>query len=288
MFRARTLLFLAGLLALLAPGAARAQGLLLPRPIRPIPQPVRPLAVKSQKVMMHLDSGALKVEVEQVFYNPNPVQMEGTYLFPLPEGAAVSSFRMTLDKEPVEGKLLSVDEARRIYESYVRRNIDPAILEYVGRNAFQARVFPILPSSERHIFLTYSQPAAFDNGVYRAVYPLNAERVTGQTAGDVSIDCTIRSSQPLKTIYSPTHEIQVKRETDNLARVTFEGKDVRADRDFLLYYTTSEKAFGLNALTYRRPGEDGYAMLMLAPKREAATSEVQPKDIVFVFDTSGS
>jgi Ca-activated chloride channel family protein len=276
------------LLLAAAPGtAAHAQAVIIPRPIRPVPQ-VQPLTVKSQKVTMHVNNGALKVEVEQVFYNPNPVQMEGTYLFPLPAGAAVSNFRMTIDSEPVEGRMLTVEEARRVYESYVRRNIDPAILEYVGRNAFQARVFPIPASGERRIFLGYSQAPDYQDGVYKAVYPLNSERVTGQTAGDMVIDCTIRSSQPLKAVYSPTHEIQVKRESDHLARATFEAKDVRANKDFLLYYTTSDKAFGLNALAHRRIGEDGYAMLMLAPKREAAASEVQPKDVVVVFDTSGS
>ncbi|MGV3722791.1 MAG: VIT domain-containing protein, partial [Actinomycetota bacterium] len=276
----------AALAALAAPEAG-AQGLILPRPVRPAPN-VQPLTVKSQKVVVRVDSGAVKVDVEQVFYNPNSVAMEGTYLFPLPESAAVSNFRLQIGNEPVDGKMLSVAEARRVYESYVRRNIDPAILEYVGRNAFQARLFPIQPRTERRIYLTYSQAASFSNGVYRVVYPLNSERVTGQAIGDLVVDCTIASKQPLKTIYSPTHEVHVKRENDHLARVSFEGKDVRANRDFALYYTTSERAFGLNALAHRRPGQDGYAMLMLAPKADVASNEVQPKDVVVVFDTSGS
>lgn len=282
-----TLCWLLALPGVLAAPQAHAQGLILPRPVRPIPRP-QPLTVKSQRVTLRVESGALKAEVEQVFYNPNSVAMEGTYLFPLPESAAVSNFRMLIDKEPVEGKLLSVAEARRVYESYVRRNIDPAILQYVGRNAFQAQVFPIPPGGERRIYLGYSQVAAFSNGVYRVAYPLSSERVTGQSVGELTVDCTIRSNQPLKTVYSPTHEVQVKRDGDHLAHVTYEGRDVRANQDFALYYTTSERAFGLNALAHRRPGSDGYVMLMLAPKNEVPAAEVQPKDVVLVFDTSGS
>lgn len=282
-----TLCWLVALMGVLPGPHARAQGLILPRPVRPTPRP-QPLTIKSQRVTLRVESGALKAEVEQVFYNPNSVAMEGTYLFPLPESAAVSNFRMLIDKEPVEGKLLSVDEARRVYESYVRRNIDPAILQYVGRNAFQAQVFPIPPGGERRIYLGYSQVAAFSNGVYRVVYPLSSERVTGQSVGELTVDCTIRSNQPLKTVYSPTHEVQVKRDGDHLAHVTYEGRDVRASQDFALYYTTSERAFGLNALAHRRPGTDGYVMLMLAPKNEVPAAEVQPKDVVLVFDTSGS
>lgn len=291
MFRFTRLLIAVSLLGL-AP-AARAQGVIIPHPPRrpvplPRPVPVQPLAVKSQKVTMQATNGALKVDVEQVFYNPNSVQMEGTYLFPLPVGATVSSFRLLIDKEPVQGKVLDKEEARRIYESYVRRNVDPAILEWVGRNAFQASVFPIPAGGERRIYLSYSQAAEFQNGIYQLSYPLNSERVTQSTAGDLAVDCTIKSQQPIKAVYSPTHEIQVNRPGDHQARVSYEGKDVRANRDLLIYYTTSEKAFGLNALAHRRMGEDGYAMLMLAPKREAAAAEVQPKDVVLVFDTSGS
>ncbi len=283
------------LLPLMAAVPVQAQGLILPQPVPPIGRPIirpvpvpQPLTVKSQKVTMTVNSGALKVQVEQVFANPNSVQMEGTYLFPLPEGATVSNFRLTVNNEPTEGKLLTVEEARRVYESYVRRNVDPAILEYVGRNAFQARVFPIPAGGERQIFLTYSQPLEFQNGVYKVTYPLNSERVTGGTAGNVVIDCTLRSNQPLKAIYSPSHEVVVKRESDALARVTFEARDLRANRDFLLYYSTSDKAFGLNALSHRRAGDDGYLMLMLSPKREVKAAEVQAKDVVFVFDSSGS
>ena len=51
----------------------------------------------------------------------------------------------------------------------MRPNIDPAILEYVGRNAFQARIFPVPANGERHIQLVYSQAAEFHNGVDRVV-----------------------------------------------------------------------------------------------------------------------
>ncbi|MFN3651184.1 MAG: VIT domain-containing protein [Armatimonadota bacterium] len=289
MFRSlRNLILFSVLGALLSAAApAAAQGLILPDRRLPIPNP-RAVSVKSQHITMQVNSGAMRVEVEQVFYNPNPVPVEGTYLFPLPEGAVPSNFRLLIDKEPVDGKILTTQEARRIYEAYLRQNIDPAILEYAGRNTFRARVFPIAAGGERRIWMGYSQALEFNNGIYRAVYPLDSERVTQASAGDVTIDCTIRSPQPLKAVYSPTHEIHVKRESDHLARVTFEAKELRANRDFVLYYTTSEKAFGVNLLAHRKAGQPGYAMLMLAPKREVDSADVLPKDVVFVVDTSGS
>jgi uncharacterized protein YegL len=282
--------FLAGALAGNRP--ARAQGLIIGRPLpgpRPLPIPApRPLTIKSERISLSVDSGAVRAQISQVFLNPTNAQMEGTYLFNLPEGAAVSNFRMQVDREPVDGKMLTVEEARRTYEQFVRQRIDPGILEYVGHNAFRARVFPIPASGEKEIQIGYSHPAGFQNGLYQVTYPLNTDRVSPEPLRELAVQCTIRSNQPIKAIYSPTHEIQVRRDNDHLATVTFEAKEIRANRDFVLYYSVSEKEFGLNALTNRKAGEDGYLMMMLAPKRDAAPKDVLPKDIVFVFDTSGS
>src|SRR5205809_3150743 len=124
------------LLLLVLPAAARAQGLILPRPRPDLPR-LPALSVKRHRVQVTLNAGTARTEVEQVFVNPTDRVLEGTYIFPLPEDAAVSQFRMTIDKEPVEGKVVDREEARRIYEEYVRRMVDPALLEFVGRGAFQ-------------------------------------------------------------------------------------------------------------------------------------------------------
>src|SRR5947209_1649156 len=142
---------------------------------------------------------------------------------------------MQVGNEPVDGKMLSADEARRIYEQFVRQRVDPGILEYVGRNAFQARVFPIPGNSDKEIQIGYSHAAGFQNGLYQVSYPLNTEKVSATPLQELSIRCTLKSAQPIKAIYSPTHEIQVRRDSDHQATISFEAKDVRANRDFVLY-----------------------------------------------------
>src|SRR5436190_8297720 len=70
------------------------------------------------------------------------------------------------------GEVRSRDEARRIYDSIVRSRRDPALLEYAGKNLFQASVFPIGPHSEKKIELTYSQVLTGDAGTVGYRYPL--------------------------------------------------------------------------------------------------------------------
>jgi len=124
-----------------------ADGFIIPQPPanRPIPWRDVPLTIKYHRVSVSIENQVATTKVDQVFVNDADFAVEGTYIFPLPEDAAVSSFDMWVDGKKLEGKLLARDEARRIYEDIVRRQKDPALLEYMGRGAFQARIFPIPP-----------------------------------------------------------------------------------------------------------------------------------------------
>jgi Ca-activated chloride channel family protein len=79
--------------------------------------------------------------------------VEGTYVFPLPEDAAVKDFSLWVDGKPVKGEVMDAEKARDTYETIVRQMKDPALLEYVGRGAVQASVLPIQPGDERRIEL---------------------------------------------------------------------------------------------------------------------------------------
>jgi len=226
--------------------------------------------------------------VDQVFVNDMDIAVEGTYIFPLPEGATISEFAMWVEGKKYEGQLLTKEEARAIYESYVRRQQDPALLEYVGRGAFQVSIFPIPPGDERRIELTYSEVLTLDEGLVRYRYPLDTERFSNRPLEDVSISVDIQSKGALKAIYSPSHLIAVDRQGDYHARVGYEDHDVKPDRDFELYFSVAEEEIGLNLLSYRPEDEGGFFLLLVAPQVETEEVEVVAKDVLLVLDTSGS
>jgi len=253
--------------------------------VRPgVPKP-EALPVKYHHVKVEIVNQVATTHIDQVFLNPHDRDLEGTYIFPLPEEAAISDFALYMDGQRVSGDVLEKEKARRIYEDIVRRMKDPGLLEYIGRNMFQARIYPIPARGERRIELTYHQTLKYDAGVVQYVYPLNTERFSPKPLDEVSLSVKVKSAVPIKTIYSPSHEMDVKLEK-NEATCGFEEKNVRPDRDFVLYYTVSEKDLGLNLLTHKRPDADGFFMMLISPGKIDAPA--QEKDIVFVLDTSGS
>ena len=124
-----------------------------PRPIlppRPMPPPIwAPLEVSFTKMEATVRDQIATTRVEQEFYNPNPRQLEGTFLFPVPKGAHIDKFTMEINGKPVEAELLAADKARGLYEDIVRKLNDPALLEYAGRDLFKVRIFPIEPNSQK-------------------------------------------------------------------------------------------------------------------------------------------
>ena len=245
------------------------------------------LTVTYHHVSVSIEDGIVITRVDQEFLNNTSQPIEGRYVFPLPHGAVVSDFSMWVDGERLEGKVLAADEARDIYEDYVRRVLDPALLEYIGRDTLSARIFPIPAGGTRRIELSYTEVLRAESGIYRYLYPLDTERFSASPLEDVQISVDLKTSSPLQAVYSPTHKITVSKNTDKHALVYYAEKNVLPHRDFILYYSVLPEEMGMTLLPYKAAGEDGFFLLIVSPTVKGEETVI-PKDLVFVLDTSGS
>jgi Ca-activated chloride channel family protein len=282
----RALVALAGLAAALAAAPALlADGFIIPNP-RP-GQRIPPLSVKSHRVTVNINDQVARTSVDQVFVNHFGSDIEGTYIFPIPEGASVSDFALFVGDKRVEGEILDSREARRVYEDIVRRLRDPGLLEYLGRNLFRARVFPIPANGEKRVQISYTEVLRAESGLVKYLYPLNTEKFSRDPLRDVSVSVWIESRVPILNVYSPSHKVSVRKEGPGRASVGYEDRLVRPDKDLLLYYSLSQDDIGLSFLSGE--GEDGGTFMLLASPRFAAPGEkVVDKDVVLVLDSSGS
>jgi Ca-activated chloride channel family protein len=273
--------------------SVNAQGTIVPRECDRCPRPPRPvtlprsLPIKSIKIDTKIVGQVATTHVEQIFRNDTQAVLEGVYFFPIPSEASIVEFAIWDGNNRLAGEVRSREEARRIYDEIVRRQRDPGLLEYAGKDLFQASIFPIPALSDKKLELTYSQVLKAEGGTVRYVYPLGTSHQ--QTAiGSVSGRVEIESQQPVRNIYSPSHSIDVNRTNDRKARLSFESGRGEELNDFQLFFALSKDDFGMSLFTHREPGKDGYFLLMLSPKDTINEQELAAKDIVFVIDTSGS
>jgi len=282
----------------LFPSPVAADGIIIPEPpicptltCLPSQLPMEQLVIRYHHVTVSIHDQVATTHVNQVFYNPNNWPIEGIYTFPIPAEAVVTNFTLWIDGKAVQGQVLDADQARQKYQEIVSSLRDPALLEYVGRGAVQARIYPIAPGAERRIELEYSQVLTADNGLVKYTYPLNTEKFSARPLESVSIHVDILSTQePIRAVYSPTHKVDTEIKDNQHATATFEASNVTPDSDFSLYYSIGKSA-AFHLITYRDPTDpldpDGFFLLLLAPSPEI-NPEIQAKDVILVLDHSGS
>ena len=304
-------------LSLLWLSSAMSQGFIIPRPGFHPPQLVK------HALTAEMQDQAATVKVEQVFYNPMERSLEGIYYFPIPREAVVDQFDLYVDGKKLKGELLEREQARKIYEDIVRRDIDPALLEYADHRFFRISLFPIPAHKERKIELSYHQVLSAADGLVCFRYAQHGEVQAGRPGQPLRLvpnrpmplpgpplppgaeikreqrqeeqrtcrqrfDVTLRTSSAVTNVYSPSHTIDVDRVSDREVRVRYDGTRKTDEADFVLYYGLSGHPLGMNLVCHRDGDAAGYFMLLAAPKTSWAEKEVIDKDVVFVLDTSGS
>ncbi len=262
-----------------------ADGFIIPQPRRG--ELIPPLSVKYHRVKVSILGQVAKTTIDQVFINHYSKDIEGAYIFPLPKDASISEFSMYIGDKKVDGEILDRNQARRVYEDIVRRMKDPALLEYVGQNMFRARVYPIPAKGEKRIKLSYTEILKSESRLVRYLYPLNTERFSARPLDDVSISVDIQTQIPITNVYSPSHKVSIRKIEKNHVRVGYENKNIKPEKDFILYYSLSEDDIGLSFINWGDK-KDNYFLFMASPSFVKPKAKVINKNIMFVLDSSGS
>jgi Ca-activated chloride channel family protein len=272
------LLFLAANLA--------AQGRIVV-PQRPELLPGQTVFLKQVATHVNINDGIATTRLEQVFCNPSAIQLAGQYLYTLPDEAEVDDFHLYVEGRKTRGEILDSGKARDIYEDIVRKLRDPALLEYAGHGLFRARIFPIQAHGEGRIELSYAQVINYQSGTHKFTLPIRQSRQASFAAYDIEI--ALHTRAPIATIYSPSHNVVVERQSETVATIRLTAEHLPGDKDFLLYYTLSDREINASVLSFRpRTDRDGFFILLAEPKFRTNPAKHIPKDVIFVFDTSGS
>ena len=257
-----------------------------PRP-HPMPLPVS-YRIDSLEVDARVTDQVAKVQVSQSFVNTGSRQMEVSFIFPLPYDGAIDRMTLLVDGREMPAKLLGADDARRAYEEIVRKNRDPALLEWVGTGMFKTSVFPVPPGAKRTVSLRYTQLCRKQEGMTDFLFPLSTAKYTSSAVEKIDFRISVESQEEIKNIYSPTHAIEIKRPDDRHAVVTYTAKDQVPASDFRLLYDIGHGKVSTRVLSYRPDkNQDGYFLLLASPEIKA-TSERPKKTVLLVMDRSGS
>lgn len=208
------------------PGKGRGPGSIMERPAGPplslTASDGSGLQIVSLVARAVVEDPLAFTELHLVFRNPQPRQIEGQFEITLPPGAAISRFAMRQPQGWQEGEVVELQAARAAYEDFLHRRQDPALLEKQAGNQFHARVFPIPPSGEKELVVSFSQErtrAADPFRIYlaglprlerlelRALVGKSEERGGGSSLGGTSF--SYQTVEVKKTGFTPDRDFEV-------------------------------------------------------------------------------
>lgn len=258
-----------------------------------------------------------EVEVRQEYYNPFTDVIEAIYVFPLPHDGAVYEMQMIIGEKVIKGEIKTREEAQEIYEYAKEQGQVASLLEQERPNIFTQSVANILPGEQIDIVIKYTETLDFEDNNYEFVFPMvvgpryipgnyvegyfnpsidDADRITppvlpeGMRSGhDINLSLSLNTGGiPITDISSAQHEIIKTQTQGNKAIISLKEGDTIPNKDFILRYSldSDEPQFGF--FSYAPPGEDGYFTLIAQPQSEYTVTEVTPKEIFYIVDTSGS
>jgi Ca-activated chloride channel family protein len=238
-----------------------------------------------------VEDDAARVAVDEVIDGPEK-EVEAVALIPLPEGAGGSEVHVTLGP-PGERRTILADaaylpakKAQDVYETVARGTGSARVLALSGRPAILIPRVRI--QGKAQLIASFRTPVHSTEGVHWLTCPMPGASWARGPVERLALTVNLHTKDPLRTVFSPTHEAVISRKGLTEATAT-----VRADRwsgldDFRLYWVADKDDLGLRVLAYRPPGkEDGFFMLLGNPTGAAADKVVE-KDVIFVLDTSGS
>lgn len=283
---------------------------------------MKPLPLQHTDVKATITGFTAEVQVKQTYTNPYDRVIEATYIFPLPENAAVYSMKMVIGDRRIEAVVKEREAARRTYERARREGYSAALLEQERPNVFTQSVANIEPKKTIDVVIRYVQDLTYDAGEYELVFPMvvgpryiqgapldkapsgtgtyadtaavpDASRVTppvlgkGERSGhDISLEVVASPEGAVSRFEVPTHAVTSEKLDGGALRVRLDRKDTLPNRDFVLRYRVAgEKP---KAILYATGKDEGHFSLIVQPPSLDIGTLVGKRELVFVVDVSGS
>lgn len=259
-----------------------------------------------------------RAHISQTFTNDSDDWVEGVYVFPLPENAAVDQMRIRIGERTIEGQIKERTEAKKVYEIAKAQGKRASLLEQERPNMFTTSVANIGPHEEISIEIEFQQVLHYDQGTFRLRFPLaitpryipgnapgnNSSLVTSQVpdaaritplvsldkkTNPVLLTIELDAGFPVNKIKSTYHAIDQTVHDEERYTITLAEGEIPADRDFELIWEPVHGNAPRAAMFREQVGNDNYYLVMMLPPQQKATEELAlTKEVIYVIDTSGS
>lgn len=243
------------------------------------------LQVLTHDVTVTIRDQQVVTRVVQEFYNPYDQPVSTRYVFPVPPGSTLTRFKAWVDQAEAPAIRQGVSTSNQQWQDLVLQWRDPSLLQYLDWESY-AFDLELPAGATRRMVLEYEEILTPSSGLYAYRYTLGTERYVSAPLQRATIHIDAQLSAGLGDLYSPSHRLSVERISAQQVRASWDAESFLGSDDFSLFYAPAASGFG-GGLLAGANGDQNYLAFLFSPGAPAR-SDAMPKDIVFVFDRSGS
>ncbi|NJO14847.1 MAG: VWA domain-containing protein [Thioploca sp.] len=260
--------------------------------------------------------------VTQHYQNPFDKPIEAVYTFPLPDDAAVNDMQMTIGQRTIKGIIKRKEEAKDIYEQAKRQGQRASLLEQERPNIFTQAVANIMPGDNIVITIQYVNILHYSEGSYELIFPMvvgpryipgevamgksgtgwspdtnvvpDASRITppvlkpGERTGhDMALAIDLEAGVAIHQLHSTSHVIDINEVNPHHHTIKLHPADTIPNKDFILRYEVAAQTPTMATIAHHQDGR-GFFTLMIQPQKTVTDTQVVPRELIFIVDTSGS
>ncbi|MBT8088613.1 MAG: marine proteobacterial sortase target protein [Gammaproteobacteria bacterium] len=272
-------------------------------------------------VDMQISGLVARVSVRQEFHNEGSEWVEGIYVFPLSENAAVDRMRLHIGDRFIEGDVQEKQHAEKTYEQAKQAGKKASLVQQQRPNLFTTSVANVAPGERVVVEIEYLEDIRYENGRFSIRFPmtLTPRYISGQPLADkvgngwsrdtdrvpdaslvtppmvagsrghkMTLTANVNAGVPLATVVSRYHPVSVA-EDNGRYRVTLSAGQVAMDHDFELDWQPVPAA-APRAMLFSETIEDQphHLLMVMPPDQNEAPAALMPREMILIIDTSGS
>ncbi|WP_289028306.1 marine proteobacterial sortase target protein [uncultured Paraglaciecola sp.] len=256
------------------------------------------------KVDIKVNGIVARTKLTQSFKNASENWVNGMYVFPLPENAAVDHLMMTIGDRKIEGQIKEKLQAKKLFTQAKSEGKKVSLVAQHRPNVFSNQIANIGPNETIEISIEYQQILNLQEQEYSLRFPMTvAPRYTPANSNEIvdtpipmskispdqniQLSVNLQAGFELNNIESEFHPITQSRLPDGSYKITL-NKDSQVNRDFVLHWQPELGADPKIAHLTQQINGDEYGLIMInAPNSKEFVSAL-PREVIFVLDTSGS
>lgn len=246
--------------------------------------------MRSEKVNVVIQNNVAEVNIEQTFYNPSYDTLQAYWLFPVPKGMKIEGFKVAMNdgKNDFQSRaeLVPADKAFYTYDDLVKRSNNPSFWRYAQMDMYKMPIYSTLPRNTYTIKVSYKQPLNPIANTYEFTHPLSTQSLNPSPLQSFEFNVSVKASgKKITNLVCVSHPIEAKQTSPEEATFSLGASKAKMDKDFTIFYTTSDQHIGYALYTYKRPGQDGYFFLSF-DAAYVADQDLVNKEVLFVVDAS--